>query len=74
MMLAAEAAAKGRLRIGAKDIGLATALARELGLATPLFERANELFADALAQGLGEADIAAVARALEARGGVRIGR
>jgi 3-hydroxyisobutyrate dehydrogenase-like beta-hydroxyacid dehydrogenase len=74
LMLAAEAEAKGRLRIGAKDIGLAAALARELGLAAPLFERAEALFAEAIAQGLGEADIAAVARALEARSGVRIGR
>jgi 2-hydroxy-3-oxopropionate reductase len=72
LMLAAEAAAKGRLRIGAKDIGLALALAREVGLDAPLFEHADELFADAMAQGLSEADIAAVARALERRTGVTL--
>jgi len=72
LMLAAEPEARGRLRIGAKDIGLAAALAREVGLAAPLFERAEELFADAMAQGLSEADIAAVARALERRTGVTL--
>jgi 3-hydroxyisobutyrate dehydrogenase-like beta-hydroxyacid dehydrogenase len=61
-MLEAEPEAKGRLRIGAKDIGLAAALARELGLDAPLFERAAALFAEAMANGFGEADIGAVAR------------
>ena len=72
LMLAAEPAAKGRLRIGAKDIGLAAALARELGVEAPLFERADALFAEAVAQGLSEADIAAVARVLERRTGVTL--
>ncbi len=73
LMLAAAPAAAGRLRIGAKDIGLAVALAREQGLAAPLFERAGALFGAAMAQGLGEADIAAVVRALEAESGVSVG-
>ena len=72
LMLAAEPEARGRLRIGAKDIGLAAALARELGVEAPLFERAEALFAEAIAQGLSEADIAAVARALERRTGVTL--
>jgi len=69
MMLAAEPEAKGRLRIGAKDIGLAAALAHEVGVAAPLFERAEALFAEAMAQGLSEADVADVARVLERRAG-----
>ena len=72
LMLAAEPAAKGRLRIGAKDIGLAAALAREVGVAAPLFEHADEVFAAAMAQGLSEADVAAVARAVERRAGVTL--
>jgi 3-hydroxyisobutyrate dehydrogenase-like beta-hydroxyacid dehydrogenase len=73
LMLAAAPAAGGRLRVGAKDIGLAVALAREVGIAAPLFERAGALFAAAMAQGLGEADIAAVARAFAAESGVALG-
>jgi len=72
MMLAAGPAPKGRLRIGAKDIGLALALAREVGLAAPLFEHADEVFAEAMAQGLGEADVAALARAVERRAGITL--
>ena len=41
LMLAAAPESQGRLRIGAKDIGLAAALAREVGVAAPLFERAE---------------------------------
>ena len=72
LMLAAEPDARGRLRIGAKDIGLAAALAREVGVAAPLFEHADEVFAAAMAQGLSEADVAAVARAVERRAGVTL--
>jgi 2-hydroxymethylglutarate dehydrogenase len=72
LMLAAAPEAQGRLRIGAKDIGLAAALARELGLDAPLFQQADALFAAAMAQGLSEADIATVARALEQRSGVAL--
>jgi 2-hydroxy-3-oxopropionate reductase len=73
MMVARATEARGKLRIGAKDIGLAVALAREVGVEAPLFERAARLFAAAIAEGLGEGDIAGVARAFEAESGVRIG-
>jgi 2-hydroxy-3-oxopropionate reductase len=66
--------AAGALRIGAKDSALADGLAEELGLDLPLFRRTAELFRAALAQGLGEADIAAVARALERETGISIAR
>ncbi|MCL6607215.1 MAG: NAD(P)-dependent oxidoreductase [Geminicoccaceae bacterium] len=63
-----------RLRIGAKDSVLAEGLAEELGLDLPLFRRTAELFRAALGQGLGEADIAAIARALERETGIRLAR
>jgi len=63
-----------RLRIGAKDSLLAEGLAEELGLDLPLFRRTAELFRAALALGLGEADIVAVARALERETGLRLAR
>jgi 3-hydroxyisobutyrate dehydrogenase-like beta-hydroxyacid dehydrogenase len=63
---------RGALRIGAKDIGLACGLAAELGVPAPLFEGARETLHDALAMGLGEVDLAALARAVERRAGVSI--
>jgi 3-hydroxyisobutyrate dehydrogenase-like beta-hydroxyacid dehydrogenase len=60
-MLEAEPEAKGRLRIGAKDIGLAAALAPDLGLEAPLCQRAAAQLNDALTHGHGAADNAAVA-------------
>ncbi|MCS6878090.1 MAG: NAD(P)-dependent oxidoreductase [Geminicoccaceae bacterium] len=61
-----------RLRIAAKDASLAAAFAEELGLDLPLFRRTAELLRAALAEGLGELDAGAVARALERESGVRI--
>jgi 3-hydroxyisobutyrate dehydrogenase-like beta-hydroxyacid dehydrogenase len=71
-MLMAEPEVAGKLRIGAKDIGLAAALAAELGVDAQLFARADLDYQAALAQGLGETDTASVARAVEARTGVHI--
>jgi 3-hydroxyisobutyrate dehydrogenase-like beta-hydroxyacid dehydrogenase len=66
--------AAGALRIGAKDSALAAGLAHELGLDLPLFDRAAELFRAALGEGLGEADIAAIARVVERETGIRVAR
>lgn len=66
-MLKSEPALKGLLRIAAKDIGLAAALAGELGVDAPLFRDAETMFRRAMAMGLGEADLAAIARAVEDR-------
>jgi 3-hydroxyisobutyrate dehydrogenase len=62
----------GRLRIGAKDIDLAAALAAELGFAAPHFADAKALFDAAIAAGLGESDLSSIARAIEIRSGVTI--
>jgi 3-hydroxyisobutyrate dehydrogenase-like beta-hydroxyacid dehydrogenase len=61
---------RGALRIGAKDIGLATALAAEEGVPAPLLQGALEILQSAMAMGLGDADHAALARAIERRAGV----
>jgi 3-hydroxyisobutyrate dehydrogenase-like beta-hydroxyacid dehydrogenase len=63
---------RGALRIGAKDIGLACGLAAELEVPAPLFDDAMKVLHDALAMGLGEVDLAALARAVERRAGVSI--
>jgi 3-hydroxyisobutyrate dehydrogenase-like beta-hydroxyacid dehydrogenase len=72
-MLEPQPSTKGKLRIGAKDIGLACALAAEHGVPVPLFENANEVLQTAIEMGLGEVDLAALARAVERRAGVTIG-
>ena len=63
---------EGRLRIGAKDISLACALAEEFGVEASLYKYADAMFQDAMAMGLGDADLAALARAVEARTGASI--
>jgi 3-hydroxyisobutyrate dehydrogenase-like beta-hydroxyacid dehydrogenase len=60
----------GKLRIGAKDIGLACALADELGVPAPLLQETAQVLQDAMQMGLGERDLAALARAIERRAGV----
>jgi 3-hydroxyisobutyrate dehydrogenase-like beta-hydroxyacid dehydrogenase len=74
LMLDPAAPVKGELHIGAKDSALARDLARELGLTLPLFERSAELFAAAMQSGLAKADIAAVARVMDAEIGRQIGQ
>jgi len=71
-MLEPEPPNKGALRIGAKDIGLACALAAELGVPAPLYDDAMKILHEALAMGLGEVDLSALARAVERRAGVSI--
>ena len=72
LMLQEDQHSDGRLRIGAKDIGLAVALADELQLheATPLFHAAGAMFQQAMDAGLSEIGTAAIARIAEQRVGV----
>jgi 3-hydroxyisobutyrate dehydrogenase-like beta-hydroxyacid dehydrogenase len=69
-MLEADPPVMGTLRIGAKDIGLACALAAEEGVPAPLLRETAQVLQDAMRLGLGEADLAALARAVERRAGV----
>jgi 3-hydroxyisobutyrate dehydrogenase len=69
-MLEAEPPVMGALRIGAKDIGLACALAAEEGVSAPLLQHTADVLQSAMQMGLGEADLAALARAVERRAGV----
>lgn len=69
-----DAAVVGKLYIGAKDAALAAGLARDNGLELPLFQRADAVYRAAIAAGLAERDISAIARMVEAEAGVRIAR
>jgi 2-hydroxy-3-oxopropionate reductase len=69
-MLEADPPVMGTLRIGAKDIGLACALAAEAGVPAPLLQETARVLQEAMRLGLGEADLAALARAVERRAGV----
>ena len=51
-----------------KDMEIITAFAREAGAPTPLFDRTMAIYQAALAQGLGDADTAAVHAVLAAQG------
>lgn len=72
LMLQENPQSDARLRIGAKDIGLACALADELQLqqATPLFHAAEAMFRQAVDAGLSEAGTTTIARIAERRVGV----
>lgn len=72
LMLREDQRSGGRLRIGAKDIGLACALADELRLeqATPLFHAAEAMFRQAVDAGFSELDTSVIARIAEQRAGV----
>lgn len=65
-------AAAGELRIAAKDAALANALALEQGISLPLLARTAALFEAAMAEDLGRADLAAVARIVERETGVSL--
>lgn len=69
-MLEAEPQVLAKLRIGAKDIALALALAAEQDVPAPLLQETAEVLQDAMRMGLGESDLAALARAIERRAGV----
>jgi 3-hydroxyisobutyrate dehydrogenase-like beta-hydroxyacid dehydrogenase len=69
-MLEAEPQVLAKLRIGAKDIGLACALADEQGVPAPLLRETAQVLQDAMQMGLGERDFATLARAIERRAGV----
>lgn len=60
------------LRIGAKDIGLANSLAAKHGIQAPTFAAANSVFQAAMAMGLGEKEIAELARVVERSCGATI--
>lgn len=62
MMLQPDPPCRGALHIGAKDAALAADLARRLGLGSSLMAAIAEPYARAMAAGLGERDIAAIAR------------
>ena len=51
-----------RHRIGAKDISLACEQAKEMGLDAAVFEAANSTFRRAIEMGLGESEMATLAR------------
>ena len=70
VMLEAEPQVLAKLRIGAKDIVLACALADEQGVPAPLLAETAKIFEDAMQMGLGESDFATLARAVERRAGV----
>jgi 2-hydroxy-3-oxopropionate reductase len=69
-----DAPAVGKLYIGAKDATLAAGLAEAKGLDLPLFRRSDAVYRDAIAAGLAERDVSAIARVVEAEAGVRIAR
>jgi 3-hydroxyisobutyrate dehydrogenase-like beta-hydroxyacid dehydrogenase len=74
LMLEVEPQVLAKLRIGAKDIGLACALADEQGVPAPLLAETAKVFRDAMQMGLGESDFANLARAIERRAGVSFPR
>lgn len=55
-----------KLSLWAKDMALITGFARRLGAATPLLDAVSPLYAEALAEGRGDQDTAAVAEVLRA--------
>jgi 3-hydroxyisobutyrate dehydrogenase-like beta-hydroxyacid dehydrogenase len=69
-MLEAEPQVLAKLRIGAKDIALACALADEQDVPAPLLRETAQILEDAMRMGLGERDFANLARAVERRAGV----
>jgi 3-hydroxyisobutyrate dehydrogenase-like beta-hydroxyacid dehydrogenase len=69
-----DAAAVGKLYIGAKDAALAAGLAEAEGLELPLFARAEAVYRAAITAGLAEGDVSAIARVIEAQTGTRIAR
>ncbi|HEX5078464.1 MAG TPA: NAD(P)-dependent oxidoreductase [Geminicoccaceae bacterium] len=69
-MLEAEPPVLAKLRIGAKDIALACALAEEQGVPAPLLRETARILEDAMRMDLGESDLAALGRAVERRAGV----
>jgi 2-hydroxy-3-oxopropionate reductase len=69
-----DAPAVGKLYIGAKDATLAAGLAEAEGLDLPLFRRSEAVYRTAIAAGLAERDVSAIARVVEAEAGVRIAR
>jgi 3-hydroxyisobutyrate dehydrogenase len=70
VMLEAEPQVMAKLRIGAKDIGLACALAAEEDVPAPLLRETAQVLQTAMEMGLGEDDLAALARAIERHAGV----
>ena len=62
LLLSGDYGSLAPIRLLAKDLGLVADAAREMNLPLPLAERARALFDEAMAQGLGEEDVAAMIR------------
>lgn len=60
------------LAIASKDVGVALASGKELGVDMPLTEAADGVYQQALAQGLGKEDFFATAKVLESAAGIEI--
>lgn len=58
--------------LAAKDIGLATALAGELGVTTPMGHRAEELIGRSLEGGFGDEDVLAIVKEVERQAGIQV--
>ena len=67
LMLSGDYGSLAPIRLLAKDLGLVADAAREMGLPLPVAERARALFDEAMAQGLGEEDVAAMIRLAHGR-------
>lgn len=67
LMRDAQAKAVGQFYIGAKDAGLAAALAEAQGLDLPLFAASDSAWREGMAAGLAMADVSAIARVIETR-------
>ncbi|MEI9991037.1 MAG: NAD(P)-dependent oxidoreductase [Rhizomicrobium sp.] len=66
-LVARDFAVQAAARDVLKNSRLVAAAARAAGIATPLLDASDALYGEAVAQGLGEADMAAVIRAIEDR-------
>jgi len=71
-MLETDPPRMGALRIGGKDIASACALAAEEEVPAPSLQETAAVLQNAVQMGLGDADLAALARAIERRAGVTL--
>ncbi len=60
-----------KISVWRKDMHVIDEFARSIGVATPVFDATRPLYQQAIADGLGEQDTAAVCRVLEARAGMK---
>ncbi len=62
--------AAAKLEMFIKDVDVIASFGRDLGVETPLLDRAGQVYEEAVAAGLGDLDAAALCRLLEARAGI----